>query len=84
MKRRREHGECDIREGGRGCLVFGKSVCEFKKMEKGRLAMMRRWGRSVVKGIEVFWFVFVALAGVLVGMGWREMRGRGLEGGVQS
>jgi len=27
MKRRREHGECDTREGGRGCLVFGTKIC---------------------------------------------------------
>jgi len=29
MKRRREHGECDTREGGRGCLVFGTKICTF-------------------------------------------------------
>ncbi len=28
MQRRRQHGECEDRKGGRGCLVMGTSRCE--------------------------------------------------------
>jgi hypothetical protein len=84
MKRRREHGECDAREGGRGCLVFGKPICEFKKRERGRLMAAKRMRRGLIEGNVVFWWIFVALVGVAVGMGWREVRGRRSEGGVDS
>jgi len=73
MKRRREHGECDIREGGRGCLVFGTKVCTFRKAKRGRLEGLKRWLTGV--NTAVWWFLF-AVVGVLLGCSgmWMKMR----------
>ncbi|KAH7312983.1 hypothetical protein BKA65DRAFT_149899 [Rhexocercosporidium sp. MPI-PUGE-AT-0058] len=60
MKRRREHGECDTREGGRGCLVFDTKVCTFRKPELGRLERMKSWMVT-----NLFWWIFITLVGII-------------------
>ncbi len=65
MKRRREHGECDIQEGGRGCLVFGTKVCTFRKSKLGRWEATRRWLRTNT----VIWWIFIALIGIVPALG---------------
>lgn len=68
MKRRREHGECETREGGRGCLVFETKVCEYRRQRMGRIEVFREWilNSKSAPGIEVFWWMMVAVVGVLV------------------
>jgi len=65
MKRRREHGECESHEGGRGCLVFDTPICGLKK--KDRLASMRRWVSQLDP--VVLWGLIMAI-GVLLGLAW--------------
>jgi hypothetical protein len=72
MKRRREHGECEMKVGGRGCLVFGTPVCSHKKIERGALATVKKMGRSVAE-YQVLLCVLVALVGVMVGLSWERM-----------
>ena len=48
MKRRREHIECESREGGRGCIILGTSVCTFKRKEQRPWAVMRKWIRNIM------------------------------------
>jgi hypothetical protein len=71
MKRRREHGECDTREGGRGCLVFGTGVCTFRKKKMGKFGEMRRF---LERWRVVLLWICAAVLGVLVAWGWMEMR----------
>jgi hypothetical protein len=47
MRRRREHIECESREGGRGCIILGTSICTVKKKENEQLAVIRRWVSKV-------------------------------------
>jgi hypothetical protein len=47
MKRRREHGECESREGGRGCIVLGTPVCTSTKRRDPTLLTMRKWMRKL-------------------------------------
>jgi hypothetical protein len=42
MARRRQHWECDIAEGGRGCLVLGTKSCEWKRARSPWIRM-RKW-----------------------------------------
>jgi hypothetical protein len=42
MARRRQHGECDVAEGGRGCLVLGTRTCEWKKARSPGIRI-RKW-----------------------------------------
>lgn len=80
MKRRREHGECETRAGGRGCLVFGTPVCGYKKKEKAPLMVVKRWARWATEGNAVFWWIFAALVGVAVGLVWgKTASGSGFE-----
>jgi hypothetical protein len=79
MKRRREHGECDTRIGGRGCLVFGTSVCGYRKKEKAPLMVLKRWARWATEGNAVFWWIFAALMGVVVGLLWGRVGAQGAE-----
>ncbi|KAK0129216.1 hypothetical protein ONS95_001151 [Cadophora gregata] len=60
MKRRREHGECDTREGGRGCLVFDTKVCTFRKPELGYVERIKN-----LLGASLLWWILAALVGVL-------------------
>lgn len=64
MKRRREHGECEAREGGRGCLVFETKICEYKRKRMGRLQLLKEWLSNSRKGKEVLWWIIVAMIGV--------------------
>ena len=74
MKRRREHGECDTREGGRGCLVFGTGVCTFRRKEVGWVEKMKR-GWMVLGSMNVLlWWVCAAVMGALLACGWMEMQ----------
>ncbi|KAF8857261.1 hypothetical protein BDZ45DRAFT_744651 [Acephala macrosclerotiorum] len=67
MKRRREHGECETREGGRGCLVFETKVCEYRKKRMTKWDKFREW-MSTEKGREVMWWVLVSVLGVVLGL----------------
>ena len=71
MKRRREHGECETRPGGRGCLVLGTSVCEVRR-EKMTSEILKRNVKGLLRGDAVIWWVVVALMGLLgaVAAGW--------------
>src|SRR3954466_14983725 len=64
MKRRREHGECERREGGRGCLVFQTPVCSpRKKRSKQLLAIMRIWmGKLIALDAYYCWILIVVWA----------------------
>jgi hypothetical protein len=42
MARRRQHGECEVAEGGRGCLVLGTKTCEWKKARSPGIRI-RKW-----------------------------------------
>lgn len=71
MKRRREHGECETREGGRGCLVFGTGICTFRRKDGGGLEKVKR----VLGSVDAWmWWVCVALVGVLVAWKGMEMQ----------
>lgn len=74
MKRRREHGECETREGGRGCLVFGTRTCAFRMKHMGVKATARRWAKKIFVDTTVFLWVLLLLAGVAIAWGWMEMR----------
>lgn len=69
MERRRQHGECDTREGGRGCLVFGTKVCTFQKKKVWKLAMMRSWAESNPQTL----FMVVALLSLASAWAWQSM-----------
>ncbi|CZR62127.1 uncharacterized protein PAC_12024 [Phialocephala subalpina] len=67
MKRRREHGECETREGGRGCLVFETKVCEYRKERMTRWEKLKEWV-STEGGRDVLWWVLVTVLGVGLGL----------------
>ncbi|KAG4436785.1 hypothetical protein IFR05_007719 [Cadophora sp. M221] len=74
MKRRREHGECDTREGGRGCLVFDTKVCTFRKPELGRLERLKEWiGRNIL------WWILAALVGIGLALCLQKLDSRVVE-----
>jgi len=75
MKRRREHGECETREGGRGCLVFGTKLCTFRKAKRGRWQAFREKIDSLSRANSViFWALFV-LSGVGLALGLNLLMG---------
>lgn len=61
--------DCDTREGGRGCLVFGTKVCTFKKPKVGRLALVRTG-----IGAKVVMWIVVAFLGVLLALCARKVQ----------
>jgi hypothetical protein len=64
MKRRREHGECESREGGRGCIILGTPVCTFtKRREPTLLALMRKWMRKLT-ALNIAFSCLILLAAV--------------------
>lgn len=70
MKRRREHMDCESREGGRGCIVLGTPVCTLKKKKQTRWAVMRRWIWSLaVLNAAICYFVFIAAVAIGIGTG---------------
>jgi hypothetical protein len=75
MKRRREHGDCDTKKGGRGCLVFGSKVCTHEKKEAGRSETVRKWVGRLVSGNVVLWWLAALLAGLTLAFGWSQIRG---------
>jgi hypothetical protein len=75
MKRRREHGDCDTKKGGRGCLVFGSKVCTHEKKETGRLETVRKWGGKLISGNVMLWWWLVAAVGLALTFGWTQSRG---------
>ena len=74
MKRRREHGECETREGGRGCLVFGTSICAFRRERMGIKATATRWARKLFIDTTIFLWILLMLAGAAIAWGWMEMK----------
>ena len=74
MKRRREHGECETREGGRGCLVFGTAVCAFRKRRMGWKATAKRWTKKIFVDSTVILWVLLVMAGIAIAWGWSEMK----------
>jgi hypothetical protein len=68
MKRRREHGECQTRAGGRGCLVFGTPICEHRKREGGLSRRVKKWAVRMTDTHAVLWWIIAALAGVSLGL----------------
>lgn len=69
MKRRREHGECETRPGGRGCLVFGTPICQSKKTTIWNI--QERWVNRFKRQTEIalVCWLFIGLVGLLVGLG---------------
>ncbi|KAH6717115.1 hypothetical protein BKA61DRAFT_478251 [Leptodontidium sp. MPI-SDFR-AT-0119] len=74
MKRRREHGECDTREGGRGCLVFDTKVCTFRKPELGRLERIKK-----LIGMNSLRWILAALVGIVLALCFRQLDSRVVE-----
>lgn len=74
MKRRREHGECDTREGGRGCLVFDTKVCTFRKPELGRLERIKK-----LIGMNALRWILAALVGIVLALCFRQLDSRVVE-----
>lgn len=70
MQRRREHVECESRQG-LGCLVYGTQKCAHRKTRKGRYT---RWLRAHLT-LELWW-VLLALLPVLVGILWMAVAGQ--------
>jgi hypothetical protein len=81
MKRRREHVECETREGGRGCLILGTRVCTFRKKQMAS-EILKRWVRGCMRGNGMIWWVTIALLGVAVAVADGWMRTRRLEAQV--
>jgi len=67
MKRRREHGECERRLGGRGCLVFGTPVCKFRR--RGRWEEWREVGRKIAEALWVLRWIIVVMLGIVLAWG---------------
>jgi hypothetical protein len=67
MKRRREHGECETRPGGRGCLVLGTAACEVRREKMARDMLKRTLGGLLMEKPMVRW-VLVALLGIIVAL----------------
>ena len=64
MKRRREHIECENKEGGRGCIILGTPICKSKK-KQAPWAVMKGWIlRFATLYIAFCFFVFVAIAAI--------------------
>lgn len=41
MARRRQHGECEVAEGGRGCLVLGTKTCEWRRSRSPKVRLQK-------------------------------------------
>ena len=66
MKRRREHGECEAKVGGRGCVVLGTPVCTFRKVERRWWMRMSKRMWSFVQANPVLLWLVIALLGIVV------------------
>jgi hypothetical protein len=78
MKRRREHGECDTREGGRGCLVFGTKICIYRKKPLTHMERAKKWGMGLMNRNVVLRWILAAAIGAMLAFSFMWMRGRGL------
>jgi hypothetical protein len=77
MKRRREHGECDTRPDGRGCLVFGTKMCTFRKKQLGKTQQFKKFSRTILGKLGVLlWWLCLTLLGAGVAWGWMENQRR--------
>jgi hypothetical protein len=79
MKRRREHGECDTREGGRGCLVFGTKICTYQKKPLTRAKAAKKWVMSFVNRNAAFWWILAASIGAVLAFSFMWMRSFAIE-----
>lgn len=78
MKRRREHGECETRPNGRGCLVFGTKICTYEKKQLNKMSIFKKSFTKVLGKVGLFlWWVSLALLGAGVAWGWMEHQRRG-------
>jgi hypothetical protein len=75
MKRRREHGECDTREGGRGCLVFGTKVCTYRKKPTTRIEATKKWVMGITNRNTALWWILAAAIGAIFAFSFMWMRG---------
>jgi hypothetical protein len=75
MKRRREHGECDTREGGRGCLVFGTKVCTYRKTPTTRIKAAKKWVVGLMDRNAALWWILAAAIGAILAIGLMWMTG---------
>jgi hypothetical protein len=64
MKRRREHIECETREGGRGCIVLGTPVCQVKKNKQTPWELMKRglWSSMAFDNAILCFILVIAVA----------------------
>jgi hypothetical protein len=69
MKRRREHGECDIKVGGRGCLVYGTKVCEFRRAKQDRWQRFKEKFHLLTTQTSAMWWLLCAFFGVCLALG---------------
>jgi hypothetical protein len=87
MKRRREHGECDTRPDGRGCLVFGTKICTYRKPTLTRLGKFKRLSIKLFRMLGLLlWWLSLTLLGAGIAWGWQENQRRTqvLDAGVRS
>jgi hypothetical protein len=68
MERRREHGECETREGGRGCLVFGTKICTLRKT-KTRWQRFKQSVENLARRNSILLWMLYALFGIGVALG---------------
>ncbi|KAH8597223.1 hypothetical protein B0O99DRAFT_618288 [Bisporella sp. PMI_857] len=68
MKRRREHGECDSTEGGRGCLVFGTPICTSRKRHSGLRGRLKIFMGRATDRDALYWWVLASLVGVILSL----------------
>ena len=77
MKRRREHGDCDTRPDGRGCLVFGTKICTYRKPKLGRLQRLKKSFREIFGVVRMLlWWLTLTLLGAGLAWGWMENQRR--------
>ena len=74
MKRRREHGECDTTEGGRGCLVFDTKVCTFRKPELGYMERIKKRF-----GVDTLCWSLATLIGIISALFWMQLASRSVK-----
>lgn len=77
MKRRREHGECETRPDGRGCLVFGTKICTYQKKELSKISTFKKSFTKILGRVGMFlWWVSLALLGAGAAWWWMEHQRR--------
>jgi hypothetical protein len=73
MLRRRQHGECEFRPGGRGCLVLGTRSCEWKKA-RSPWVRIRRWLYHNVSLLVCLLAAMLSLFCATSRCGWFDLR----------